>query len=591
MMQLTSHQQFYQHTSGLANELKAIENLVKGKEQQLLKGIYDLTQAVRNAAKVKRPPVVKEQVTRYFKELDQVLIAWQNKVANYDAGLSFREQFGDSMLVFVYGKVKAGKSSLGNFVASGLSEPDEAWMAQLGKQLHSPEFFLAEQNQKFAEAINFKQGFQVGGVETTSSIQGFRVPGMTWVDSPGLHSVNSENGELAQKYVDSADLIIYPMNSAQPGRQSDLKELEGLLKAGKRILVLITRCDKREEDVNEAGELVTTRIMKSAQDRQDQEVYTQQKLDELCVELGITEADTDVLTVSVGYAESQGNSPEAMQESGMQTLFDKLQGILKSEGIALKKQVPLNNLQHFYKLLLVAEGELSLANLQKPLNQALIELGELQGDLQQISEQAQSRIALALVNQVDQLVDDYAGQGSMDGLEEKLQALIENALAEHYQKPMQQLYQQAIGTFTSATTNMALSVDLAFEDKRTEITVDVSRKSAAIGTGFGAVLGGLAGLFFGPIGAAVGSTLGGMAGGAVGKTFNSQETRTLIVGDNREEIKNILLNKSRDQVAVIIKELNHKTSSELLLPLKTALGQVLEQTGVFENYLKEQSHV
>lgn len=592
MIQLSTHQQFYQHTSALAYELTTIENQVKDKEQQLLDGIKQLTLAVHKASTEKQPKVVKELVTGYFSQVEQVLKAWQNRVANYDAGLSFREQFGDSMLVFVYGKVKAGKSSLGNFIATGRGEPDEDWMNQLGKKLHSPEFFLADKNHKFAETINFKQGFQVGGVETTSCIQGFRVPGMTWVDSPGLHSVNSENGELAQKYVDSADLIIYLMNTSQPGRKSDLLELESLLKAGKRVLVLITRSDGLNEDVDDEGNIISTREMKAEHDRRDQENYTQQSLDKLCAELGVSDIDTSVLTISAEYAESNGNSPEAMRESGMQALFDKLQTILKSEGIALKKQVPMNNLQHFYRQLLNESGELSLISLRKPLIQALNELSELQGQLQQISEQAQSRIALDFVSQLDALVETYAASGTMQGLEEELQQLVEQSLTEHYQQPMQQLYQQALGAFSSATANMGLCMELSFENKRAQITVDVSRKSAAVGTGAGAVLGGIIGfLAGGPLGATIGSTLGGLAGGAAGSAFNSQETRTITVGDNREEIKNILLSKGRERVAAIIEELNQQTNQELLSPLQIALERVLKQTEDFQNYLTEQCHV
>lgn len=592
MVQLSAHQQFYQHTSVLASELAAIENEVKDKEQQLLNSINRLAEAVRKASTEKQPKVVKELVTNYFSEVEKVLTAWQNRVANYDAGLSFREQFGDSMLVFVYGKVKAGKSSLGNFVVSGRGEPDEDWMSQLGKKLHSPEFFLADKNPKFAETINFKQGFQVGGVETTSCIQGFRVPGMTWVDSPGLHSVNSENGDLAQKYVDSADLIIYPMNTAQPGRKSDLLELESLLKAGKRVLILITRCDDVDEDVDDEGNIIHTRVMKSAKSRQDQETYVQQSLDELCADLGLTDADTSVLTVSVGYAESHGNNAEAMRESGMQALFDRLQSILTSEGIALKKQVPLNNLQHFYRQLLNESGELSLVNLRKPLNQAHGELGELQDQLQQIGEQAQNRIALDLVVKLEKLVEAYADRGTTQGLEEELQSLIEHSLTEHYQQPIQQLYQQALGAFSSVTMDMGLSMGLDFESKQAQITVDVSRKSAAVGSGAGAVLGGIAGFFAGgPLGAVIGSSLGGMVGGAGGSMLNKQEVRTITVGDNREEVKSILLDKAREGVANAIASLNQQTNQELLLPLQTALQRVLKQTEEFQSYLKEQCHV
>lgn len=132
---------------------------------------------------------------------------WQKQIKVRAKGAQFRENVNDSLLVFVYGKVKSGKSSLGNYVAWGHSEPTAQLKAQAKVQ---PVYFSTEQTtveggDKHKEAEHNLQ-FRVGATEATSSIQGFRLPGLTWVDSPGLHSVNQTNGDLAREYVEHAEV-------------------------------------------------------------------------------------------------------------------------------------------------------------------------------------------------------------------------------------------------------------------------------------------------------------------------------------------------------------------------------------------------
>lgn len=586
--QLTTHQNFFKHTTALANELATTEQRVKEQEQQLFSKIKQLTQAVKQASQTKQPVMVGAAIQGYFADTNQVLEAWQTKVNSYEAGLSFRKKFGDSLLVFVYGKVKAGKSSLGNYIATGNSKPDSAWMKKLPKLLHKPEFFIEETNQKFAEAINHEQGFQVGADETTSCIQGFTVPGMTWVDSPGLHSINTENGDLAQKYVESADLIIYPMNSAQASRGTDLEELEALLKTGKRILVLITRSDLVDIDYDdETGDEIKTLMMKSDKDRQDQEEYTQQKLSELCEKLSITGADTSAITVSIVYAEHHHNSPEAMQASGLQNLFEKLQGILSSEGINLKKQVPENNLKAFYRALLEEGTALSFSNLLTPLEEALGKLADQKQQLEAITKQAQHRINYQLANKVDSLVETHAESRDVQALNKALEEAVAQAIADEYQQPLKDLYQTTLGTLVTATQGMGLCVDLNFADKTQDITVDISQKSAAVGGGAGGVIGGLVGfLLAGPAGMVAGSMAGGLVGAKAGSYFNSQETQTIVYGDNREEVKNMLIQKSQELVNRNLLNIKNQADIEVLQPVDTAIKQVHQQAITLKNYIE-----
>ena len=122
---------------------------------------------------------------------------------------------------------------------------------------------------------------------------------MTWVDSPGLHSVTPENGALASDYADVADLIVYPMHTGNPGRTGDLAEIRGLLRARKRFLVIITQCDRPEEDEAPDGTIVQLWVMKDRAARQGQIDYVRR-----AVAAGGDAVPLDILSLSVRYAEN-----------------------------------------------------------------------------------------------------------------------------------------------------------------------------------------------------------------------------------------------------------------------------------------------
>ncbi|UTV30516.1 dynamin family protein [Photobacterium atrarenae] len=592
MTSLTTHQAFYQRTTALAKELAAIESEAKQQEQQLLDRIAKVVRCVDQASAVqaKATSAIARAVQSNLTDIRQVITAWQKKVSSYETGLSFRQKYGDSLLIFVYGKVKAGKSSLGNYMATGRGEPDAAWLDAVAAQLHRPEFFSEEINLAFDEAINHEEGFQIGSQETTSCIQGFQVPGMTWVDSPGLHSTHGENGDLAQKYVESADLIIYPMNSAQPGRQTDLHELESLLKAGKRILLLITRCDTLEYDLDDdTQEMVKTLVMKPEQNRRDQEAHVQNELDKLCANLALKNVDTSALTVSVSFAESQGNSEAAMDASGLNTLFSKLAAVIDSEGMALKKQVPHQNLQAFYRALLEDENELSITRLIQPLHNALSEITAQETQLETLTEQQLVKIQALFAAEVDAQVEQFADSQDLKSLDKALKNWIEQAIDQHYRPKLAQLCQKALDAMADLPQEMNLCEGLSFSDTTRQIEIDITRKRAAVGGGVGSVIGGIVGgMIGGPVGVAIGGTAGSLIGGAGGKLLTSTKTRDVVCGDNREEIKDALLTSGETWIAETLRAHQVHARRNVFTPVRAALTLIYDETLSLQHYIEGQ---
>ena len=134
-------------------------------------------------AKLPQSNPLSSQIKHFIQSLTEQDQKWRDRLSERDKGLSFQKGFEDSLLVFVFGKVKSGKSSLGNYMAWGDTDPtDEMKNRQF---INKPEY-LSHENTKAGngdahrEAEN-KQEFRVGAIEATSSIQSFSLPGLTWV--------------------------------------------------------------------------------------------------------------------------------------------------------------------------------------------------------------------------------------------------------------------------------------------------------------------------------------------------------------------------------------------------------------------------
>lgn len=592
-MNLEAHQRFYSKTSALATELKAIENQTKQQEQELIRKIHHVVSTVKAVSQLNATNnPVEKFIQVNFEQIHALIAMWEKKVNSYQTNLEFRKDFGDSLLVFVYGKVKAGKSSLGNYVATGQSDPTPEWLESLDEKLHKPQFFKEAQNTDFGEVIDYSRGFAVGTSETTSCIQGFRTPGFTWVDSPGLHSINGANGDLAKQYSDSADLIVYPCNSAQPGRRSDFEELRKLILAKKRIMVLITRCSEEEVvDFDEEGVPITELVMKSDKNRADQEQYLKQELDLLCDELG-EYIDTSALSISVHYAQHYGSSAEAMKQSGMQNFFDNLSALIESEGIELKKQVPQKNLHALYSLLVSEDSELSVAKIDEQVSTALNAIEKSVAALKFDTEKVEAEIAFEFSFMLDELVDKHAATKDTKALNQEFSTFIDSLISERYDPVLDKHCSEALGSLKGLTTAIAEQGGIAFEDVEREIEINYTKKYRAAGSGIGAVVGGAIGFFTGgPVGMSIGATAGSMVGGEAAKLVDAKGEEKVVVGDNREQVKASLYERGESLIAGKLSQLETAALNQVFTPIKKSFTHISDETSNLKQFISEQHNV
>lgn len=265
------------------------------------------------------------------------------QLAALDPARQVAAHFDDQVILLLFGKFNAGKSSLCNLLAARL-------------QAHGlpVRYFRCD-----AQGVHtLAAPLQEGATETTQQLQGVQLgERLVLLDTPGLHSMAAQNAALTRRYLDSADGVLWLTSSASPGQVQELDELGRELLRGKPLLPVITRSDRYEEDELD-GEIVKVLCNKTPANRQDQEQDVQQRAAEKLAALGVDGTRLQPpLSVSARMANEQGLTPEALAEAGFERLYAALLALVQPV-LAYKARKPAEVLLHH------AEENLSAAQRQ-----------------------------------------------------------------------------------------------------------------------------------------------------------------------------------------------------------------------------------
>lgn len=531
---------------------------------------------------IRRDHSLAKMLDEYISLLDSQLQDWQRGVAEWDRRTEFRGEFGDSLLVFVYGKVKAGKSSLGNYVAWGVSEPAGPLQGDPAPvfKVHDDSGVSGDAEDRIEKARHFK----VGATETTSRIQTFRLPGLTWVDSPGIHSMHdARNGALARQYANSADLIIYTMSSDAPGRRSDMEEVLSLLSQRKPLVVVLTRSDRLEEDETDDGRIVKVRKMKPAADRTAQQAKVREEMSGLSAEQRNMLLSQEIYSISVKFAEESRQDPTALRESGIGPLFARLAEIARGESVRLKQTTPLNNLRTFGDRL-----QQSQRLLRKDLEQIKEIIAEQQRKLETTAGQLKAEIVRDMRTHIERALLEH--RGNSDALKRELDQRLQAVASAVIDRGLRSLL-DSVDMDLADVVNKAPIPDLpGFQERYAEIHLTTRWRwrgmGGLLGSGIGAVVGGL---IAGPIGATIGATLAGGMGGAIGGRLgaNSGQAYRVPIGDNIDEIEQSAHTAYQQAAEGIIEQAYLEPSREMLLTLESFIAESLRAVDEFSNKMAE----
>ena len=235
---------------------------------------------------------------------------WSKQWIKLEPARALARSFDNQVLLLVFGKFNAGKSTFCNVLADRF--------AAYGKAVS---FFHIDAGRVVESAEHFKEG----ATETTSRLQGVRLgENLVLLDTPGLHSVTPENAALTQRFTDSADGVLWLTSSTSPGQVQELDGLARELHRNKPLLPVLTRSDEYEEDEID-GQIVKQLRNKSATNRALQEADVKTRAQEKLVAMGIDPALLKPpVSISAYVARTQKQTMAAMTEAGFENIYAAL---------------------------------------------------------------------------------------------------------------------------------------------------------------------------------------------------------------------------------------------------------------------------
>ncbi|MBQ7501950.1 50S ribosome-binding GTPase [bacterium] len=356
-------------------------------------------------------PELRQFCEKIRERLQKLLEGTAADLENTRKSMKFIKDYEQSFNVAVFGKVKAGKSYLGNFIMGNRFR--EMGLKTSYDRLQTPPRVEVYDRGKVTTKERLeeldKDSFYVDATEATSTIQLFRLGALAWFDTPGIGSVTWENEMLAKEYVKNADLVVYTCNSDAAGTQQDFKEMLDLYRMEKPFLLLITQSDTVEEDYNdETDEVISVLVPKSKKDRQDQENY----LRSVTGEQGIKLKDSEILTLSAKLALEglKTDNGQMFADSHMGDFLDVLVGIMENEAAEFKRKTPTKRLNNAIDQI---GGKLKEA--EKALRSYGEDLAIKERKLAKESDSLIETMKLECYRRVDNLIQHEAGKLSSGG--------------------------------------------------------------------------------------------------------------------------------------------------------------------------------
>lgn len=299
----------------------------------------------------------KNAVTRAAqKSLDNmraVVETWSEQIERDRKGKQFIKKNERYLVVMIFGAVKAGKSTLGNFFAG--KKFFNAPFDNRYKKIPKPVFATEESGRDTGHIEKDSRGdtwFQEGVIDTTGSIQYYTLSGLRWIDSPGTGAVakagdTKDMTALVEEYLSYTDMCIFLMNSSEPGLQDDMHYMQKLSHEGQEALIVITRSDLTEEDTDADGNLISVLVPKPDEKRRLQE-------NDICARVKAAYPEIDAnkfraISISTALANEaiDGEDDEKFKASGLDKLMKILGDKVSDNAIARKQENPRRLLNTF----------------------------------------------------------------------------------------------------------------------------------------------------------------------------------------------------------------------------------------------------
>lgn len=438
------------HTNEVDSKQSAIKNLVESVQTE------DESKFTANS---EIDELCQKQIFQYNKSI----AAWQKIVGRYINGKEFVNKFERSLLLIVFADVKAGKSSLGNFV-SGYAFKDTPY----GKLYSKPTLYAYDYTDKSLkcgkETELPEEYFKEDAIQATASIQYFTLKnGLTWVDTPGIHSLTEEYEELAKDYVKFADLILFLTPSNNPWKQDEAAEVERLVNSGKPMLFAITKSDSITRKAKD-GKLVSVLEPKSAENRTAQENYVRESVSKLKRDDIVNQDEYISISTMLAKTALAESDEEMFEQSNFPKFFEQIGMVISDKAVDLKMQRPRSELNFVIDELINGSekaGFAGIAALIENLNGVTEQINAHQKKLSALKSEILANIRNVIGNDIYTMLSRKKGDALNDS--EEISAEVDKIVSENLVKEIAQTVGREISDLNVELAKTDITIDAKFE--------------------------------------------------------------------------------------------------------------------------------
>ena len=585
-------------------DIKLINNSVDEKRELVKKYVSNFNANIQNLR-------IDENIKKQNKEISNLLEETINLIKlvsndwlkNFDEMIErekFRSDLSNYFIVIIFGKVKAGKSSLGNFIAKNKLESqkveffkyDEAGKKQAIKKLEEIE----------------EDSFATNNLECTVEIQGFKLDGMAWIDTPGLGSMVKENGDLAKEYIQSADYIIYPTSSDSPLQLDEREQLKELFEQNKKVSICITKSDYKDEDECECGSedgcencnggMVKVLKNKCLSKREGQEKFVKEEIYKLIPKdkeyiLG------DIFSISTHTAKKglDSSDNELFEDSNIPKFYELLTDVIKDKASKLKADTPYEGLKSFIDFNILGSDIIKQNSSIKNIKLELESLEQVIRESQERFEILKENSSNDLVSELEFIISKYSLEINKSNSKEmflQIDSEINKKMFEIIEKNISEILNNFDASFKSLSTTFS-SNEFIIEDVYESIKVDTSSRNKKIGAG---ILGLIAtvGVGIATGGATLlvqaGATIvaGGVAsyaGGKLGEFSGSIDEEKEVIGDNKEQVLQKFKTSRLLYYEKIAQGMYNEMQNLFFVPLEKSMDEIKSNLNQFEQNIKQ----
>lgn len=585
------------------NEISIINNSLEEKRELLQRCVYSFNSNIQNMAIAENIKKQNVQIASLLEEtINMIKSCSNNWIENFEEMLErekFRSELANYFIVIIFGKVKAGKSSLGNFIANNrlasqkveFFKYDEAGEKSLIKKLEEIE----------------EESFATNNLECTVEIQGFKLDGMAWIDTPGLGSMVKENGDLAKEYIQSADYIIYPTSSDSPLQLDEQEQLKELFEQNKKVTICITKSDEKEEDECECGSedgcencnegMIYLLKNKSITNREKQEAFVKEEIEKLIPKdkeavLG------DIYSISTHTAKigMEINDKDIFENSNIPKFYNLIAQVVKEKASKLKEETPYDGLKSFVDFNILGSDEItknsSIKNIRNEIYNLEITANDSLERFEILKENSNNDLELEIEN----IIAKYSSQIDKTNSKE-IFSEIDNEINNKIKEVINQNISEILTKFDGSLKSLAAtfnSNEFIIDDVFEKIEIDNSTRNKAIGAGVCGIAATI-GIAFATGGAsllvqgatmAAGTVAAGYIGGKAGELTSSKNYETVKVGDNKEEVLLKFKASRLENSKLLAHDIYNQMQNQFFTPLKSTINDINSNINKFEAQVK-----